>query len=211
MAFAQDRQFEPQPETCRPRPQAVEHREGDAGLDPLQNAGGGGSCSASGRPGTLRPQGAAQTAKAGLTKSRIRALHGVSARRTRYEALENFSKNGLSCLDIEGPRPIAKGLAKAGPNVADIARQNKAVVYDPLFRAASETTMTIAADPRRLGARIGLTAVLHTWGSAMMHHPHVRMIVRAAASRSTDGGGYRRVRPSSCRFGSWARSAAACF
>ena len=61
--------------------------------------------------------------------------------------------------------------------VADIAWQNKAVVYDPLFRAASETTMTIAADPRHLGARIGITAVLHTWGSAMTHHPHVHMIV----------------------------------
>ena len=61
--------------------------------------------------------------------------------------------------------------------VADIAWQNKAVVYDLLFRAASETMMRIAADPRHLGARIGITAVLHTWGSAMTHHPHVHMIV----------------------------------
>ena len=61
--------------------------------------------------------------------------------------------------------------------VADLAWQNKAVVYDLLFRAASETMMTIAADPRHLGARIGITAVLHTWGSAMTHHPHVHMIV----------------------------------
>jgi hypothetical protein len=61
--------------------------------------------------------------------------------------------------------------------VADIAFQNKAVVYDLLFRAASETMLTIAADPKHLGARIGITAVLHTWGSAMTHHPHVHMIV----------------------------------
>ena len=61
--------------------------------------------------------------------------------------------------------------------VADIAWQNKALVYDLLFRAASETLLTIAADPRHLGARIGITAVLHTWGSAMTHHPHVHMIV----------------------------------
>jgi hypothetical protein len=61
--------------------------------------------------------------------------------------------------------------------VADIAFQNKAVVYDLLFKAASETMLTIAADPRHLGARIGITAVLHTWGSAMTHHPHVHMIV----------------------------------
>jgi len=61
--------------------------------------------------------------------------------------------------------------------IADIAWQNKAVVYDLLFRAASETMLTIAADPKHLGARIGITAVLHTWGSAMTHHPHVHMIV----------------------------------
>ena len=61
--------------------------------------------------------------------------------------------------------------------VADIAFQNKAVVYDLLFRTAAETLITIAADPRHLGARIGLTAVLHTWGSALTHHPHVHIIV----------------------------------
>jgi Putative transposase len=61
--------------------------------------------------------------------------------------------------------------------VADIAFHNKATVYDLLFRAASETMLTIAADPKHLGARIGITAVLHTWGSALTHHPHVHMIV----------------------------------
>ena len=63
-----------------------------------------------------------------------------------------------------------------GP-VADIAYQNKAVIYDLLFKAAAEATLTIAADPKHLGARIGITAVLHSWGSAMTHHPHVHMIV----------------------------------
>ena len=61
--------------------------------------------------------------------------------------------------------------------IADIAFHNKALVYDLLFKAASETMLTIAADPRHLGARIGITAVLHTWGSAMTHHPHIHMIV----------------------------------
>jgi putative transposase/transposase-like zinc-binding protein len=61
--------------------------------------------------------------------------------------------------------------------IADIAYQNKAVIYDLLLRAAAETVLTIAADPKHLGARIGITAVLHTWGSAMTHHPHVHMIV----------------------------------
>jgi hypothetical protein len=61
--------------------------------------------------------------------------------------------------------------------IADIAYQNKAVVYDLLFKASAETLITIAADPKHLGARIGVTSVLHTWGSAMTHHPHVHMIV----------------------------------
>jgi hypothetical protein len=61
--------------------------------------------------------------------------------------------------------------------IAAIAYQNKAVVYDLLFKASSEAVLTIAADPEHLGARIGITAVLHTWGSAMTHHPHVHMIV----------------------------------
>ena len=59
----------------------------------------------------------------------------------------------------------------------DIAYQNKRVIYDLLMKAAAETTLAIAADPKRLGARIGITAVLHTWGSALTHHPHVHMIV----------------------------------
>ena len=61
--------------------------------------------------------------------------------------------------------------------VSTIALQNKALVYDMLFRAASDTMQIIAADPRHLGARIGITAVLHTWGSALTHHPHIHMIV----------------------------------
>src|ERR1700686_2986492 len=61
--------------------------------------------------------------------------------------------------------------------IADIAYQNKAVIYDLLFKASSETMLTIAADPKHLGARIGFLSVLHSWGSAMTHHPHVHMIV----------------------------------
>jgi putative transposase/transposase-like zinc-binding protein len=63
-----------------------------------------------------------------------------------------------------------------GP-IANIAYQNKTVIYDLLFKAAAEAALTIAADPKHLGAKIGITAVLHTWGSAMTHHPHVHMIV----------------------------------
>src|SRR6185503_19128050 len=72
-----------------------------------------------------------------------------------------------------------------GP-IANIAYQNKAAIYDLLFKAAAEATLTIAADPKHLGARIGITAVLHTWGSAMTHHPHLHMIVQGGGL-SDDG------------------------
>jgi Putative transposase/Transposase zinc-binding domain len=58
-----------------------------------------------------------------------------------------------------------------------IAFQNQTVVYDILFRAASETLRTIAADPEHLGAEIGFLAVLHTWGQALTHHPHLHVLV----------------------------------
>ena len=61
--------------------------------------------------------------------------------------------------------------------IAQIAFWNKKAVYDLLFRTSAETVLTLAADPRRLGARLGMTAVLHTWGSALTHHPHIHMIV----------------------------------
>jgi hypothetical protein len=78
--------------------------------------------------------------------------------------------------------------------ISDIAYQNKTVIYDLLFKASSETVLTIAADPKRLGARIGITAVLHTWGSAMTHHPHVHMIVPGGGI-SLDGTRWVACRP----------------
>lgn len=79
--------------------------------------------------------------------------------------------------------------------IADIAYQNKAVIYDLLFKASAETLVTIAADPKHLGARIGVIAVLHTWGSAMTHHPHVHMIV-PGGGLSLEGAGWIACRPS---------------
>jgi hypothetical protein len=61
--------------------------------------------------------------------------------------------------------------------IAQITYWNKRAVYGLLFKASAETVMTIAADPKRMGAKVGLTSVLHTWGSAMTHHPHIHMIV----------------------------------
>jgi hypothetical protein len=79
--------------------------------------------------------------------------------------------------------------------IGAIAFQNKAVVYDLLFKTAAETLTTIAADPKHLGARVGLTAVLHTWGSALTHHPHVHVIV-PGGGLSPDGS-----RWIACKFG----------
>ena len=61
--------------------------------------------------------------------------------------------------------------------IAGIAYQNKRVIYGLLFKASAETMLTIAVDPKHLGAKIAITSVLHTWGSTMTHHPHVLMIV----------------------------------
>jgi hypothetical protein len=78
--------------------------------------------------------------------------------------------------------------------IGDIAYQNKAVIYDILFKTSAETMITIAADPRHLGARIGITSVLHTWGSALTHHPHVHMIVPGGGI-SNDGERWVACRP----------------
>jgi Putative transposase/Transposase zinc-binding domain len=78
--------------------------------------------------------------------------------------------------------------------IADIAYQNKTVIYDLLFKTAAETVLTIAADPKHLGARIGIAAVLHTWGSALTHHPHLHMIVPGGGI-SLDGSRWISCRP----------------
>ena len=100
-------------------------------------------------------------------------------------------------------RPLGRSLARAvfprrlhptpGP-IADIAYHNQAVVYDLLLKTAAETLITIAADPQHLGARIGLTAVLHTWGSALTHHPHAHVIVPGGGF-SLDGQRWIACRP----------------
>ena len=78
--------------------------------------------------------------------------------------------------------------------VATVAFQNKAAVYDLLFRTAADTLLTIAADPKHLGARIGLTTVLHTWGSALTYHPHVHVVV-PGGGLSSDGSRWIACRP----------------
>src|SRR6059058_664239 len=78
--------------------------------------------------------------------------------------------------------------------IAAIAYTNKAVIYDLLFAVAAETLRTIAADPKHLGAEVGVTLVLHTWGSALTHHPHVHGIV-PGGGLATDGERWVRCQP----------------
>jgi hypothetical protein len=78
--------------------------------------------------------------------------------------------------------------------VAEIAFQNKAALYTILFRTAAETLRTIAADPKHLGAEIGLIAVLHTWGQTLQHHPHVHCLVPGGGP-SPDGAHWIGCRP----------------
>ena len=81
--------------------------------------------------------------------------------------------------------------------IGDIAYHNKAVVYDLLFTASAEAMPTIAADPKHLGARIGFTSVLHSWGSAMTHHPHVHMIA-PGGGLARDGSRWISCKPNFC-------------
>jgi len=78
--------------------------------------------------------------------------------------------------------------------IAAIAYQNKARIYGILFRAAAETLITIAADPKHLGAQVGFFAVLHTWGQNLLHHPHLHCVV-AGGGLSPDGTRWISCRP----------------
>src|SRR3954465_4151157 len=88
-------------------------------------------------------------------------------------AQEGLAGGGAELL----PVPYFHVVFSLPARIADIAYQNKAVIYDLLFKASSEAMPTIAADRKHLGARIGILSVLHTWGSALTHPPHVHMIV----------------------------------
>src|SRR4030088_2515592 len=106
--------------------------------------------------------------------------HGPAWRQANADHVSLGQMKGMS--SIEGCPPAGAGGRGGGREllpvpyfhvvytlpapIADIAYQNKAVIYDLLFRASAETTITIAADPKHLGAKVAITSVLHTWGSA---------------------------------------------
>jgi len=137
--------------------------------------------------GQLKVMAAIETCRTAALGGHIEGCEGCGHRRIAYNSCRN--RHCPKCQGAAAREWLAAREADLLPvgyfhvvftlpaEIADIAAQNKAVVYDLLFRAASETMMTIAADPKHLGARIGITAVLHTWGSALTHHPHIHMIV----------------------------------
>jgi hypothetical protein len=146
-----------------------------------------------------------------IESCRTAALGGHVARceDCAYTTIAYNSCRNRHCPKCQGAAPTRGGAARAPEllpvpyfhvvftlpaAVADIAYQNKAVIYDLLFKAAAETLITIAADPKHLGARVGITAVLHTWGSALTHHPHVHMIVPGGGI-SLDGSRWLSCRP----------------
>ena len=111
------------------------------------------------------------------------------------ETLANASRDGMAARAEDLlPGEYFHVVFTLPAEIARSAYWNKREVYGLLFRASAETVMTIAADPRRLGARVGMTSVLHTWGSAMTHHPHVHMIV-PGGGLSPDGARWVSCRP----------------
>jgi hypothetical protein len=139
------------------------------------------------RLGQLKAMAAIETCRTATLGGHVEACEDCGHNRVAYNSCRN--RHCPKCQGVAAREWLAAREADLLPvgyfhvvftlpaEIAAIAYHNKAVIYDLLFRAASEAMLTIAADPRHLGARIGITAVRHTWGSAMTHHPHVHMIV----------------------------------
>jgi Putative transposase/Transposase zinc-binding domain len=162
----------------------------------------------------FRQHGEAYLAQYGASPEQQRVLHNI--RNCRTAALGGHVQECDSCghrkISYNSCRnrhcPKCQGLARARwlearagellpvpyfhvvftlpENLGPLALQNKMVVYGLLFRAVAETLLEVAANPKRMGARLGFLAVLHTWGQNLMHHPHVHCVVPAGGF-SLDG------------------------
>ena len=107
----------------------------------------------------------------------------------------NAARDWLQAREAELlPVPYYHVVFTLPPQIGEMAYQNKRLIYSLLFKASAEAMLTIAADPRHLGARIAITSVLHTWGSALSHHPHIHMIVPGGGI-SMDGKRWINCRP----------------
>jgi hypothetical protein len=154
--------------------------------------------------GQLKVMSAIETCRTATLGGHVAACEDCAHRLIAYNSCRNrhcpkcqgaAAKDWLAARQAELlPVPYYHVVFSLPAPVADIAYQNKAAVYGILFKAAAETLITIASDPRHLGARIGLTAVLHTWGSALTHHPHLHCIVPGGGI-SLDGRSWVSCRP----------------
>ena len=154
--------------------------------------------------GQLKVMSAIEQCRTAALGGHVAACQDCGHRHIAYNSCRNrhcpkcqgaAAKDWLAARQAELlPVPYFHVVFTLPPQIADIAYQNKAVIYGILFKAAARTLITIAADPKRLGARIGFTAVLHTWGSAMPHHPHVHIIVPGGGI-SLDGKRWVSCRP----------------
>jgi Transposase zinc-binding domain/Putative transposase len=137
--------------------------------------------------GQLKVMSAIETGRTAALGGHVERCEDCAHERVAYNSCRN--RHCPKCQGAAARRGLAEREAELLPvpyyhvvftlpaAIGAIAFQNKAAVYGLLFKTAAETLITIAADPKHLGARIGLTAVLHTWGSALTHHPHVHVIV----------------------------------
>jgi len=137
--------------------------------------------------GQLKVMTAIETCRTAALGGHVERCQDCAHTRIAYNSCRN--RHCPKCQAAAAKRWLAERQAELLPvpyfhvvftlpaRIADIAYHNKTVIYGILFKASAETLTTIAADPKHLGARIGITSVLHSWGSAMTHHPHVHMIV----------------------------------
>ena len=154
--------------------------------------------------GQLKVMSAIETCRTAALGGHVERCEACAHERVAYNSCRN--RHCPKCQGAAARQWLAEREAELLPvpyyhvvftlpaSISAIAFQNKAALYDLLFRSAAETLITIAADPKHLGARIGLTAVLHTWGSALTHHPHVHVIVPGGAL-SPDGGRWIACQP----------------
>ena len=151
-----------------------------------------------------RVMGAITTCRTAALGGHVEQCDDCGATRIAYNSCRN--RHCPKCQGLARAQWLAERQAELLPvpyfhvvftlpaSVGEIAFQNKAAVYAILFRAAAETLATIAADPRHLGAKLGMTMVLHTWGQTLQHHPHVHCVVPGGGP-SLDGTRWVACRP----------------
>src|SRR5712691_10357446 len=154
--------------------------------------------------GQLRVMSAIEACRTAALGGHVERCEDCAHTRTAYNSCRNrhcpkcqwaAAAEWLAAREAELlPVPYYHVVFTLPAQIGPIAYQNKTTVYGLLFKAAAETLLTIAADPKHLGAEIGVTAVLHTWGQNLDHHPHVHCIVPGGGI-APDGTGWVPCRP----------------